>query len=622
MGNVTLLEGFFVKCCSCASKVFDSQHEPSRCRLPAGIVGPLHECDKECIGAVAAGVERKILQDMRMRRLFLASTALLAGLAAGAGTPHAATAPVVSISAGRLQGSANGIQRYLGIPYAASPVGSLRWRPPQAAASWSGIRQATQYGPHCAQAASAFGKPSGSEDCLYLNVFTSSTSGAPRPVMVWIHGGFFGVGESDDYDGTALVTAGNVVVVTINYRLGAFGFLANGALAAEAGNVVGNYGLLDQQAALRWVKANIASFGGDPGNVTIFGESAGGSSVSMQVASPAASGLFQHAIIESGFYDPAPLSPAQAEANGAAFAAAVGCASQSTACLRNASTATVVRVGGTPFNAAGPDALAGEALYAPVRGTDVLPLAPIAAYATGQFNHVPVLNGTNHDELNGVVAVGLDPSPDALALQPYRDETSVDIATAGALYASLLGGSVSAAVSLSAYLPAGSLVVPTVSRIGSDAIFSCTARLADRALAGQVPTYTYEFNVEDSKTLLAPPSGAFPSYGATHTNEIGYLYPTFASQFPSLGSEAFTAPQAALSATMLAAWTNFARNGNPNGVGVPSWAPYSAASDRFESLVAPVPSPEDGFALDHGCGIYDPFLIGLIQLPAGVIDDL
>lgn len=557
-----------------------------------------------------------------MRTISLAAAMLVSSPLAAVTEAQAATGPVVSTSTGLVQGSSTDIQRYLGIPYAAPPVGALRWRPPQAAARWTGVRQATGYAAHCAQAVSAFGKPSGTEDCLYLNVFTPAVSGARRPVMVWIHGGFFGVGESDDYDGTALVKTGNVVVVTLNYRLGGFGFLATSSLASEAGNVVGNYGLLDQQAALRWVRANIAAFGGDPSNVTIFGESAGGSSVSMQVASPQAAGLFQRAIIESGFYDPAPLSPSEAETNGAAFATAVGCASQSPACLRSVSTADVVKVAGTPFNAAGPDAIAGEALYAPVRGTTVLPLAPIAAYATGRFNHVPVMNGTNHDELNGVVAVGLDPSPNALAVQPYADETSIDASTTTAIYASLLGGSVSAGSSLSAYLPVGSLLAPTISKLGSDAIFSCTARLADRALSSQVTTWAYEFNVENSKTLLAPPSGAFPAYGATHTNEIGYLYPTFASQFPSVGRESFTAAQSRLSATMITAWTNFARTGNPNGGTVPSWTPYTIAADRFESLIAPTPAPEDGFALDHGCAIYDPLLIGLIGLPAGLIGDL
>lgn len=557
-----------------------------------------------------------------MRHTLLMSTTLLVGLLTATVATKAGTVPVVATTSGLVQGSSSDIQRYFGIPYAAPPVGALRWRPPVAAAHWSGVRQVTQYAAHCAQPVSVFGKPSGSENCLYLNVFTPSASGTRRPVMVWIHGGFFGVGESDDYDGTALVKTGNVVVVTLNYRLGAFGFLANAALASESGNVVGNYGLLDQQAALRWVQANIASFGGDPSNVTIFGESAGGSSVSMQVASPQASGLFKRAIIESGFYDPAPLSPLEAEANGAAFATAVGCASQSTTCLRSVSTAAIIHAGSTPFNSSGPDTVAGEALYAPVRGTTTLPLAPIAAYATGQFNHVAVMNGTNHDELAGVVAVGLDPSPDALALQPYKDETSIDLNMTDAIYAGLLGGDVSAAASLSAYLPAGRLAVPAVTRLGSDAIFSCTARLADRALASQVPTYAYEFNVGNSKTLLVPPSGPFPTYGATHTNEIGYLYPTFASKFPSLGSEAFTSSQAALSATMLTAWTNFARNGNPDGGRVSGWAPYALATDRFESLVAPIPAPETGFALDHNCILYDPFLLGLIGLPVGLIGDL
>ena len=204
----------------------------------------------------------------------------------------AASGPVAGTANGAVRGLANGaVDEFLGIPYAAPPVGALRWQPPQPAASWSGVRDATQFAPHCPQSASPFGQASTSENCLFLNVFTPSRQrpGSAHPVMVWIHGGALVTGESDDYVPTKLVQDG-VTVVTINYRLGALGFLAHPALADAKGQS-GDYGLMDQQAALRWVQRNIAGFGGDPRNVTIFGESAGGLSTLSQVASPQARGI-------------------------------------------------------------------------------------------------------------------------------------------------------------------------------------------------------------------------------------------------------------------------------------------------------------------------------------------
>src|SRR5216683_4308472 len=243
------------------------------------------------------------------------------------GQPAAsASGPSVGTANGAVRGLANGaVDEFLGIPYAAPPVGALRWRPPQPAASWPGIRDATQFAPHCPQLPSPFGHASTSEDCLFLNVFTPShrQTGSHFPVMVWIHGGALVTGGSNDYNPTALVEDG-VTVVTINYRLGALGFLAHPALA-DANGQSGDYGLMDQQAALRWVQRNIASFGGNPHNITIFGESAGGLSTLSQVASPQARGLFETAIVESGSYNLTQASLSSAEAAGEAFAANAGC---------------------------------------------------------------------------------------------------------------------------------------------------------------------------------------------------------------------------------------------------------------------------------------------------------
>ena len=240
-----------------------------------------------------------------IRLLVLAFGALVASTAvAGASTrTSAGSSPVVPVATGAVSGmTVGGVNEFLGIPYAAPPVGSLRWQPPQRAASWTGVRQATTYGPNCPQTATPFGLASTSENCLYLNVYAPAGSPnqmAKHPVMVWIHGGGLWLGESQDVDPAALAAKGTVVI-TINYRLGALGFLAHPALASSPGGSAGDYGFMDQQAALRWVQHNIAQFGGNPNNVTIAGESAGGTSVLAQLVSPAARGLFQRAIVESG----------------------------------------------------------------------------------------------------------------------------------------------------------------------------------------------------------------------------------------------------------------------------------------------------------------------------------
>jgi para-nitrobenzyl esterase len=275
-------------------------------------------------------------------------TAVAAGLALAAGTANAAPAgtvsplrgPVVRTIGGAVRGArAGAVEEFLGIPYAAAPTGALRWHAPQPAAPWTGIKDATAYGDHCAQPASPFGVAGTSEDCLNLNVFTpASGAGHLLPVMVWIHGGANVVGESGDYDPTPLVRDG-VIVVTINYRLGALGFLADPALSGPSG-ASGDYGLMDQQAALRWVQNNIGRFGGDRRDVTLFGESSGGLSVLSQLASPQAKGLFSKAIIESGGYDLNTATLATAQSAGEQFAAKTGCAdepttAQTASCLRN-----------------------------------------------------------------------------------------------------------------------------------------------------------------------------------------------------------------------------------------------------------------------------------------------
>src|ERR1700761_6478338 len=295
--------------------------------------------------------------------------------AAGTSTPGSRS-PLVATADGLLRGTTAGSDHeFLGIPYAAPPVGNLRWRAPQPAARWEGVRGATSFAPHCPQTGAPFGVASTSDDCLYLNVYApAGVCLRNRPVMVWIHGGALVTGESDDYNPAGLVRNG-AVVVTINYRLGALGFLADSSLAARAGGPSGDYGLMDQQAALRWVQRNIRGFGGNPGNVTVFGESAGGLSTLSQLVSPGAGGLFQHAIVESGTYALTQASLAIAESAGATFAAKVGCTSNTAACLRSVPVSTILAnedVGG----------------YQPNVDGDVLPQSIGTALSSGQFHHV------------------------------------------------------------------------------------------------------------------------------------------------------------------------------------------------------------------------------------------
>jgi para-nitrobenzyl esterase len=250
----------------------------------------------------------RTFEQRSMVKLLLACSIALGTLTACGGDDD--PAPTATTTSGVVVGTESANARaFLGIPYAAPPVGALRWKAPAAPASWTGTRSATEYAAHCAQPASPYGVASSSEDCLYLNVHTPKTAG-PHPVMVWIHGGAFYLGQSNTYKPDALV-AENHVVVTVNYRLGALGFMAHPALTAEHGTASGNYGLMDQQAALTWVKNNIANFGGNKDNVTIFGESAGGFSVNSHLASPGSVGLFHKAIAMSGAYRKprAPRSP-------------------------------------------------------------------------------------------------------------------------------------------------------------------------------------------------------------------------------------------------------------------------------------------------------------------------
>jgi para-nitrobenzyl esterase len=518
--------------------------------------------------------------------------AVLALSSAMAVAPRLAlAAPVVKTESGPVRGvSSDGIDRYLGIPYAAAPVGALRWAPPQPVERWHAPRDATRFGNHCPQGASPFGLASTSEDCLFLNVFAPARGDDDAgeeadadglPVMVWFHGGALLVGESDDYDPLPLVQQG-VVVVTLNYRLGVFGFLAHPALSAESpSHGSGNYGLMDQQAALRWVQRNISRFRGDPQRVTIFGESAGALSVHAHLASPPAAGLFHGAIVQSGAYALAQPSLAQAEAQGSAAAALAGCGDQTATCLRAAPVTTLLAALAATHTAS---------VLPDVDGT-VLPQTIGAAFASGQLNHVPVIEGSNHDEWRLFVALNIDLVGGPLSPAQYT----------GAI-AATLGVPLSTAAFLASFYPLASYPSPdlALSALGTDAIFACNSRKAVRLLSQHVTTFAYEFNDENAPQLFLPPV-SFP-YGAAHASELQYLFHLRAT----VPAPALTADQQQLSQAMVAYWTSFARSGSPSSPGAPLWPAYDALTDEMSSLVPPVPGMESGFAAEHECGLWAP----------------
>ncbi len=496
---------------------------------------------------------------------------------AGSAAAAPASAPggrlIVPTATGLVQGKAAGpVSESLGIPYAAPPVGALRWQPPQPAAPWHGIREATSFAPHCAQPGSPFGVASTSEDCLYLNVYApAGARGRNLPVMVWIHGGSLVVGESDDYNPAALVRHG-VIVVTINYRLGLFGFLADSALADRPGGPSGNYGLMDQQAALRWVQRNIRGFGGEARDVTVFGESAGGLSTLAQLVSPGARGLFARAIAESGTYDLTQASLAEAEATGAAFAAKVGCASNTAACLRSLPVSTILD--NTSMTGYEPD----------VDGA-VLTQSIGPALASGQFSHVPVIIGTNHDEWRLFVA-----------LEELEGAPPVTAANYQAEIEATLGVPAAAALAIAAEYPLSDYSSPAVAlgAVGTDAIFACPGLSAEDSLSGYTPTYAYEFNDENAPELYLPPVG-FP-YGAAHESEVQYLFALSNVAYPAT----LTPAQQRLAAVMKGDWTNLATFGAPG----PGWPRFTTSDPQWQSLVPPRPQLETDFAAEHHCAFW------------------
>ena len=511
-----------------------------------------------------------------------ASSARASATASGLGDPG------VTPSDGAVRGVAgpgSTVDAFLGLPYAAPPTGNLRWRPPQPPAHWPGVRDATSFAPSCPQnpALNPF-LPSGppSEDCLYLNVYTPTLRhNASRPVLVWIHGGGFTEDAGRNYDPAALAADG-VVAVTINYRLGALGFLAHPALASRPGGPAGNYGLMDQQAALRWVKANIGRFGGNPHDVTMAGESAGGLSVLAQLVSRGSRGLFQRAIIQSGSFALSQQSLADAETGGEDFAAKAGCPDQTAACLRHLPVSTLLAEQNGVYI---PGVVDGQVLTEPI-GT---------ALAAGRFARVPILNGTNRDEERIFVSFGHAISGGTNV--PIPGDGTVTADTYQSDIAAVLGVPATRAAAIAAEYPLAAYPAPAVafSALAGDANFACPALQMDRWTSGRVPTFAYEFNDDAAPLRFTPPLVGPPV--ATHGSELQYLFDLPNAPVPGT----LSASQQTLAASMRTAWANFAASGNPASAAVP-WPAFGGGNrPPVLSLVPPQPELETDFSARHHC---------------------
>ena len=536
--------------------------------------------------------------------------ACFAALAAAAPLAARAQSPTAVTQYGTVQGSTVGtVNEWLGIPYAAPPVGNLRWYPPQPPAPTTGTFQATQFGSACPQGVTQFGRPSTDEDCLFLNVYapTGTAVTANLPVMVWIHGGAFVDGEGADYDGSPLVNTGHVIIVTINYRLGLLGFLAHPALAAHDPNASsGNYGLQDQQAAIGWVKRNIAAFGGNPANVTIFGESAGGASVEDQLTSPTTPALHA-AIIESGAYMQALPTLAAAEASGVTTAtSALGCSGTSQAtynCLQAKTAADIVGA-----------ISAADLNVSPNVDGYTLPRQPLQAYASGQFQHVPIINGSNHDEYR--LFVGLDELLGEPILTPASYASTVDANF------NMLAPGVLAQYPVTNYpsptfaCTAGYDCAPSyaLAALVTDYTFACGAHLLSSLMSQYTTVYSYELNDPHAPDLFLPPEPGIPNLGDSHASELPYLWPNLTDPLLGLGPVAFTVPQQQLAGTMRAFWTSLARYGRPLAPRATTWQPYNTQS-LVLSLVPPSPVLESGFVADHRCIFWKPLLLDEAGLP-------
>lgn len=470
---------------------------------------------------------------------------------------------VVPTETGEVRGTTGaGVRSFVGIPYAAPPVDDLRWRAPEPPPPWDGVRAADRPGNPCPQTIPIVNAPTGGEDCLYLNVVTPDPlPSRPAPVMVWIHGGGFVSGEGRQFtgstDGSVIAAKTGTIVVTLNYRLGQLGFLAHEALTSEDASrpSSGNYGLEDQIAALEWIQRNIGAFGGDPENVMIFGESAGGVSVCALLTSPLSGGLFHRAALQSAPCTRTFATLEDAERQGARFAELVGCddAADVPACLRALPAETVKDT--LPSD---PSFYFSEGEFGRWRPTIdgyVLTENTGDSFASGDFHRVPMLVGSNEAEGTFFVALSLDHAGRPLERSQYRDRIS-----------ELINADEAAIDAIEERYPVEGYETPSAALAAAfgDVAFSCPTIETARRAARYTPTFLYQFDYPHVSFQV--PIDTDMELGAYHGAEIRFVFGA-----PPSPAVPFTESDEQLAAVMVGYWTRFAATGSPNDATAPPW---------------------------------------------------
>lgn len=504
-----------------------------------------------------------------------------ARLTAQATATMVSTESAVTVTGGQIRGIASdgnpNIIAFKGVPFAAPPVGELRWRPPAPVVPWTSIRQAATNGSACPQR----GPAPQNEDCLYLNVWAPRTAAKPLPVMVWIHGGGFRLGTGSSTDGAPLASKG-VVLVTLNYRLGVFGFFAHPALSAESDRrASGNQGLQDMVAGLRWVRDNIASLGGDPKRVTIFGESAGAGAVMALMLVPEAKGLFQRAIAESPYvhgWDRPLATPARgwfpAEDVGRELGKALGATGDNAlASMRAATTAAIMKVAdeGPLFKWTG-------TVWAPNVDGWTIPADPIAMYTAGRQHDVPLIAGVNDNE--GSL---------------FRARFNLRDVSAFESYVRTDFGPVASQVLAHYGVKSTDAIAAGLDALIHDMFFAGPARLQMRAHT-KVPSKAWLYHFAQ-----VPPTAGGKSFGAHHAAEIPYVF----GEMTATGETPWTEADRQVSNLMMGYWTQFAATGDPNRGGLPAWPAFDERNDVYLTLA---PTPKRGTGLNRkGAALFDRF---------------
>lgn len=510
--------------------------------------------------------------------LALAAANLQWGLEAQPAALRLSPESAVTVTGGQIRGVLSGehadLIAFKGVPFAAPPVGELRWRAPAPVVPWQGVRLADTTGSACPQR----GPAPQNEDCLFLNVWTPRSVAKPLPVMVWIHGGGFRLGTGNSSDGAPLASKG-VVLVTLSYRLGVFGFLAHPALSAESGHrASGNQGLMDMVAALEWVRNNIAAFGGDPRRVTIFGESAGGGAVAALMLVPQAKGLFHRAIAESPYvhgWDRPLATRARgwepAENVGLELGKALGATGETAlAAMRRATTVEIMKVAeeGPLFRWSG-------TVWAPNVDGWIIPDDPIVMYNAGRVHDVPLIAGVNDNE--GAL---------------FRARFNIHDVKAFESYVRTDFGSVASEAIAQYGVTSADAVSGGLDHLVHDMFFAGPARLQMRAqTAVSSPAWLYHF-------AQVPPTPLGKSFGASHTAELPYVFGEVTSGAP------WSDADRRVSDLVMRYWTQFAATGDPNRTGLPRWAPFDKAHDVYMTLAA---APKSGTGLHRDAALFDRF---------------